>query len=721
MKQVVQDLRSRRPTVLEVPAPHPDTGTALIRTAASLVSAGTERALAEFSGKGMLGKARARPDLVRQTLEKVRQEGIVSGLRTVQRRLDQPVPLGYSSAGWVEAVGAGVTSVRAGDRVACAGGGQAVHAEYAVVPENLMARLPEGVDFESGAFATLGAIALHGFRLSQAQLGGRVAVIGLGVLGQLAMQIARAAGCNPFGVDVDPGRVDLANELGGRAASRTEAVETGQAFSAGIGFDVVLVCAHTEDSDPLELAGQLARDRARVVVIGAVGMQVPRKLYYDKELELTVSRSYGPGRYDPQYEEGGIDYPIGYVRWTEHRNIEAFVELLDQGQVQVKPLISHRFPVEQAEQAYELILGHSEQPSLGVLLTYPDAAPIGRRMTISQRSPRKDAPVRLGALGAGNFASTVSLPILKKLRAVELVGLASGRGLSGAEAARRNGFGYVSTESARLLADEGINTIAVFTRHHLHATQTAEALRAGKHVFCEKPLAIDAPGLEQVLDALQTAPGLLTVGYNRRFAPLALEMKRFLAQVGEPLSVHYRVNAGGLPLDHWIHDPAQGGGRLIGEVCHFIDFLIFLVGALPASLRAEGLPNASRYADDNLQLTLTFPDGSLGSIHYLASGDRAYPKERVEAFGGGRVAVLEDFRRLELASGGRRRVQRSWLRQDKGHRAIWEAFVAAIQAGGPAPIPYEQLAAVTQATFRARDALASRAAVDLESRWRVTS
>ena len=716
MKQVVQDLRSKRPKVLEVPVPQPDPGTVLVRTSVSLVSAGTERALVEFAGKGPLGKARARPDLVGQTMEKARQEGALNAVLAVRRRLDEAVPLGYSSAGWVEAVGAGVTSLRAGERVACAGGG-AAHAEYAVVPENLTARLPGGLDFEAGAFATLGAIALHGFRLAEPQLGDRVAVIGLGLLGQLAMQIARASGCVPFGIDLDPARVDLANRLGGRAAIRADALDTGAALSAGIGFDAVLICAHTQDNDPLDLAGQLARDRGRVVVIGAVGMQVPRKLYYDKELQLTVSRSYGPGRYDPRYEEGGVDYPIGYVRWTERRNIEAFVELLDQGKVQVAPLISHRFPVEQAEQAYELILGESKHASLGVLLTYPGVSSINRRITIGRRPGGAEAVVRLGALGAGNFGRSVCFPILKRMQEVELVGLASGRGLSGTQAARRYGFQYVTTTPADLLDDELINTVAVLTRHHLHAGQVAQALRAGKHVFCEKPLAIDEHALTVVLQALEQASGLLTVGFNRRFAPLGAQMRAFIERAGEPLSIHYRVNAGFLPLTHWAHDPAQGGGRIVGEVCHFIDFLVFLVGALPTSLQASGLPNTGRYADDNLHLSFAFPDGSLASLEYLASGDRAYPKERVEAFGGGRVAVLEDFRRLELASGGRRKVKRSWLSQDKGHRAIWQAFVGAIQTGGPPPIPYEQLVGVTRATFRAVEALGSGAKLDLEPGW----
>jgi predicted dehydrogenase len=716
MKQVVQDLRSKRPTVLEVPVPQPGPGSVLVRTQASLISAGTERAVAEFAGKSPLAKARARPDLVRRVLEKARQEGPLSAVTAVRQRLDQPIALGYSSAGRVEAIGEGVTALRVGDRVACAGRG-AGHAEFGVVPAVLTARLPDSVDYESGAFTTLGAIAMHGFRLAAPQLGERVAVIGLGLLGQLVLQIVRAGGCIPFGVDLQPARVNLAEQLGAEAAARGEAEARGAALSAGRGFDAVLICAHTTDADPLELAGRLARDRARIVVIGAVGMQVPRDLYYDKELSLTVSRSYGPGRYDPSYEEHGVDYPIGYVRWTEQRNLEAFVELLAQEKVQVKPLVTHRFPVEQAEQAYETLSGGSGEAALGVMLIYPETVSPARRIQVSSQPAAGTATVRLGVLGAGNFATGVAFPILRRLKGVELVGLASTGGLSGAQAGRRYGFQYVTTSPEELAADGRINTLAVLTRHHLHAAQAAHALAAGNHVFCEKPLAIDERGLDQVLEALEAAPGLLTVGFNRRFSPLGMRMQGFLRSAGEPLSIHYRVNAGFLPAGAWQHDPAQGGGRIIGEVCHFVDFLVYLLGTTPTRIQTSGLPNADRYIDDNVHLSLAFSDGSLATVDYLASGDRAYPKERIEAFGGGRVAVLDDFRRLELVSAGRRKVFRSRLRQDKGHRGIWESFVEAIQSGGPPPIPYGQIAAVTRTTFRAVESLRTGRTIELEPVW----
>ncbi|MFQ5942227.1 MAG: bi-domain-containing oxidoreductase [Anaerolineales bacterium] len=706
MKQVVQDLRSDQPEVLEVPVPSPAPGTVLIRTMASFVSAGTERTVIEFAGKGMIGKARARPDLVSQTLDKVRRDGLLSTLQAVRSRLDQPLPLGYSSAGVIEEVGEGITALSPGDRVACAGG-HAVHAEFAVVPEKMIARLPTSVDYESGAAATLGSIALHAFRLTEVQVGERVAVIGLGVLGQLAQQIARAAGCEALGVDVDAARVELARGIGGSATTREQAVEIGSSFTGGTGFDAVLVCAHSDDNDPLELAAALARDRATVVLVGVVGMEIPRKQYYEKELKFTVSRSYGPGRYDPTYEESGIDYPIGYVRWTEGRNIESFLELVAANKIQVEPLITHRFPVERAEEAYQLIAEGSGQPTLGVLLTYAEQARKARRLALSGRA-RKDRVVSLGVFGAGNFAKNVTFPILKGLSDVELVGLATASGISATDVGKRYGFTYATTESAEVVRDESVNTVAVLTRHHLHAKQVTEALGAGKHVFCEKPLSIDAEGLEGVIDALKSAEGLLTVGYNRRFAPMSIQMRDFLSQAGEPLSIHYRVNAGPLPNDHWVNDPDQGGGRIIGEACHYIDYLIFLIGALPQAVQAEGISSAQ---GDNVHMVARFPDGSIGTVDYLTGGDRAFPKERVEAFGGGRVAVLDDFRSLELVSGGK--VNRSSARQDKGHRAIWRAFTSAIRQGDSPPIPYPELIGVTQTTFAAVESLRTGQSVGL--------
>jgi len=716
MKQVVQNVRSGETMVVEVPVPKPSPGMVLVRTAASLVSAGTERHAVAFASKGLVGKALARPDLVRQVVEKARREGVLTAFEAARNRLDQPLALGYSSAGTGVETGAGVRGVRAGDRVVCAGGGYAVHAEFCVVPRNLVARLPRQVDFESGAFATLGAIALHGFRLGGAQVGERVGVIGLGLIGLLAAGIARAAGCEVLGVDLDPGRVRQARQLGAKAVLRDEAVPAAEALTRGAGLDVVLICADTPSNDAVELAGDIARERAKVIAIGLVGTTLPRPVYYAKELTFIVSRSYGPGRYDPVYEEHGVDYPSGYVRWTEGRNLEGFVQMMEDGLVDVRPLITHRFPIGAADQAYRLIRGESEEASLGVLLTYEaqaDDGMLGRRVEISRRPPAASGPVRLGVLGAGNFANVVLLPLLRRVPSVECIGLASAGGVSGAGAARKYRFRYATTDEAAILEDAEINAVAVLTRHNLHARQTIKALKAGKNVFCEKPLALNWKDLESVARTLRRSERTLMVGFNRRFAPMTERLREWMEGAGEPLVMHYRVNAGYLPPSHWVHDPEVGGGRIIGEACHFIDMLTFLAGGPPVRVTASGLPDGDRYRDDNVVINLTFPDGSIGTIAYVANGARSSSKERLEVFAGGRTAVLDDFRRLETFSNGRRRVWRDPVRQDKGHLGEWLAFVECLTSGSPPPIPYDQLFGVSLASLAAVEALHSGNPVEI--------
>jgi predicted dehydrogenase/threonine dehydrogenase-like Zn-dependent dehydrogenase len=706
MKQVIQNIKNGRTTVEEIPVPQPQAGQALVRVAASLVSAGTERMLVEFAEKSLVGKARSRPDLVRQVVDKMKREGVVPTLQAAFNRLDQPMPLGYSSAGTIAALGPGMDGFSIGQRVACAGGGYAVHAEYNVVPRNLLTPLPDSVDFESAAFTTLGAIALHGFRLTEAQLGESVAVIGMGLLGLLAGQMARAAGCQVLGIDTNPERVRLAGSLGLQACLREGAEEAARTFSRGSGFDTVLICADTSSNDPVELAGVIARDRARIVATGAVGLSFPRKLYYEKELSFVNSRSYGPGRYDPSYEENGHDYPAGYVRWTEGRNFAAVVGLLADGSLKVAPLITHRFPVEQAPQAYEVITGKSKQPFLGVLLTYPQegsSLPASRVPVLGAAAVPAAAAVTLGVIGAGLYANATLLPALKKVNGLQLVGIASSGGLHAQSSARKFGFRYATSRDEEILADPQVNTVAILTRHAAHAGQVVRALEAGKHVFVEKPLALDEGQLRQVLDVLEKSSTLLTVGFNRRFAPLAAELAGFLAGGGEPFHAHYRVNAGAIPLSHWTHDPASGGGRVIGEGCHFIDLLTFLAGAAPLTVSAHALPDGGRYREDNVSMTFTFPDGSVGVVDYLANGDKSFPKERLELFCAGRVAVLDDFRSLELVRDGRRRTLKK--AQDKGWSDEWTAFVRAIRAGGPPPIPYDQLAGVTRASFAAIESL----------------
>ena len=718
MKQVLKDLRSGRTLVVDAPVPVPGPGTVLVRNVASLVSVGTERMVVSFAEKSLLGKAQSRPDLVRQVWEKARREGVLTAIEAALNRLNQPIALGYSSAGIVEQVGEGVKDLHPGDPVACAGGGYAVHAEYVVVPRLLVTPLPKSVDFESGAFVTLGAIALHGFRLAKPQIGEYVAVIGLGVLGLLTLQLAKASGCEAVGIDIDPWRVEKASSLGVQATLRSEAESFTNAFTQGRGCDAVIICADTPANDPVVLAGRLARDRGRVVVIGAVGLELPRKLYYEKELSFIVSRSYGPGRYDPNYEEKGWDYPYGYVRWTEGRNMEAVAQLIGEGRITVKPLITHRFPIEAAEQAYALIAAKKAPPSLGVLITYPqtEVRSPSRRVALPRSTmvPSSGAKVRLGVLGAGNYATAMFLPNLKSLTGVEKVGIVSANGLHARHAAEKFGFAYAGSDEGEIWNDATINAVAILTRHQHHARQVESALTSRKHVFCEKPLAIHWDEIERIEALLQNEElPLLTVGFNRRFAPLAQRLKAFFEHRAQPLYVYYQVNAGYLPLTHWLHDPLQGGGRIVGEGCHFIDFLVYLVGAVPIRVSGKALPDRGIYCEDNATLVLEFPDGSMGMVSYLANGDKSYPKERVEVFGEGKVAVLEDFRELHLVANGHRRTFRHWLRQDKGHRRLLEAFINAITTIGAPPIPYEQIIGVAKASLAAREALRTQRPIEI--------
>jgi predicted dehydrogenase/threonine dehydrogenase-like Zn-dependent dehydrogenase len=717
MKQLIQELDTGRVQVVEVPAPGLRPGFVLVRNVVSLVSAGTERMIADFAAKSLVQKARARPDLVRQVWEKAQRDGLLTTLEAARHRLEQPLALGYASAGVVLAVGDGCEGLRPGDRVACGGGGHAVHAEVVGVPRNLVVPLPETVDFETGAFATLGAIALQGIRLAGVEPGAVVGVIGLGLLGQIACQLLAASGCRVVGTDLRADRVELAQRWASVEATTEPAtfVALCRGRGGGHGADAILITADTRSDGPVTLAAEAARLKGTVVAVGAVGLNLPRKLYYEKELAFYVARSYGPGRYDPTYEEEGRDYPYAYVRWTEQRNMAAFVDLAAQGRVDVRPLISHRFPLTEAPRAYELVTGRIAEPYLAILLTYPETPDPTRRVMLAPLPPgprQRMSPqptVRLGVLGAGMYAVNTLLPALKDLPGLERIGIASGGGLSAYSAGRRFGFGFAATGEAAILEDERINTVAILTRHNAHARQVLAALAAGKHVFVEKPLCLTEEELAVIADryaGLDPAP-MLMVGFNRRFAPLVVTLKAHLAAIAEPLYVACRVNAGYLPPDHWLHDPAVGGGRLVGEGCHFLDLLLHLLPGEPVRVTAQALPDGGRYRQDNLVVTLECADGSLGVLSYLANGDRRLGKERIEVFGGGLSAVLDDYRVLRIQGPGRSLQRRAWLRQDKGHRAEWEAIIAHLTAGAGPPISPAALFRSMQVTFAARRSLAT--------------
>jgi predicted dehydrogenase/threonine dehydrogenase-like Zn-dependent dehydrogenase len=715
MKQVLQSSRTGEIRVLDVPVPAVPAGFVLVRTMASLVSAGTERMMVQFAEKNLAQKAMARPDLVRQVLEKVRRDGLMTTVNAVRSRLDEPMALGYSAVGTVIDAGPDVTDVKPGDRVACAGAGFANHAEVICVPRNLSVPIPDGVSFEDAAFVTLGAIALHGVRLAELQLGGQVAVIGLGLLGQLTVQLARASGCRVAGVDLLEDRIELARQLGADlAVTPSQGPDALRSWTAGIGVDAVLVTADTSSNDPIELAGVIARDRGTVVAVGAVGMAVPRRTYYPKELRFLISRSYGPGRYDPAYELQGHDYPLSYVRWTERRNLGSFLELVGAGLVKVAPLVTHRFPVSEATGAYDLITGKTPGTFLGVVLQYPSEPDLSQRIEVAAAAaPRTAASGSIGVLGAGSFASGTLLPAFKQAGAA-FRGIASRQGLTARTCADRFGFAFCTTEERQVLDDPATDTIVVATRHDLHARQVLAARAAGKHVFVEKPLCISEDEMRQLADAY-AAPGspLLLVGFNRRFAPLAQELAKFFADAGEPLAVHYRVNAGYIPPDHWVHDPAIGGGRVIGEACHFIDFIGWLVRSAPLRLTATALPDAGRYSGDNTVITIQYDNGSAGTLTYVASGDKALGKERIEVHGGSRSAILDDFRQLDLFRGGRHRVEKTRLRQDKGHAAECEAFVRAIREGRPSPIARDEIFQTTALAFLALESARRRETLEV--------
>jgi predicted dehydrogenase/threonine dehydrogenase-like Zn-dependent dehydrogenase len=729
VKQVLQHLRTGEITVADVPAPQLLPGCVLVRIAASLVSAGTERASSEFASKNLFQKARARPDLVRDVLSKIRRDGLLSAVEAVRSRLEHLASLGYSSAGTVIGVGEGIRDIATGDRVACAGAGYAVHAEAACIPRLLLARIPEGasVSFDEAAFTTVGAIALHGVRTADVKLGDVVAVIGLGLLGQITVQLLKAAGCRVLGMDIAADRSDLARRLGADVTCTAGADLQNLCLqqTRGFGVDAVLITAETPSSEPVNLAARLARDRAVVVAVGTVGMEIERRIYYEKELEFRVSRSYGPGRYDSAYEQKGRDYPIGHVRWTETRNMESFLQLLSDRNLDVNSLITHRFSIEDVPRAYDMISGKTHEPFLGVLITYPEQSHFSQRVQVAPdlatRSPdAADKILKIGVIGAGSFATSTLLPAIQQVNGVELVAVCSATGASSRSAADKFRFRYCTTDDNELVHDPTINTVAVATRHHLHARQVLAALAAGKHVFCEKPLCLREEDLAEIVRVYSGRPegkarSVLMVGFNRRFSPLAIRMSSFLGELGEPLAMHYRVNAGFLPPDHWVHDPEEGGGRILGEVCHFVDFLSYLAGSQPVEVSARGVADAGRYSGDNVLVSLQFANGSVGTISYLATGDKVYSKERIEVFGGGAVATLEDFRRLELVRHGRQQTITSRWRQDKGHHGEWDALAACVCAGHPAPIPFEDIVSTTLTTLKIVQAQASGQTIRVET------
>jgi predicted dehydrogenase len=705
VKQILQSLKDGTTRLTDVPAPRAGSGQLLIRTTRSLVSAGTERMLVEFGKANWLDKARQQPDKVRMVLDKVRTDGLATTLDAVQSKLDQPLAPGYCNAGVVVDVGAGVDGFAVGDRVASNG----KHAELVCVPRHLCARIPDAVDDEQASFTVLAAIGLQGIRLVEPTLGECVVVTGLGLIGLLTVQMLRAQGCRVLGIDPDPQRRALAQQFGADVADAgqgDDVLAAAQTFSRGRGVDAVIITASTKSNGPVSQAAQMCRQRGRIVLVGVVGLELSRADFYEKELSFQVSCSYGPGRYDPSYEAAGNDYPIGFVRWTEQRNFEAVLDLMASGALDVKPLVSHRFDIGDAAQAYELLA--SEATSLGILIRYPQDTPVAaasqaRTVALAPAPPHAGKAVT-GFIGAGNYGGRVLISAFRKAGAT-LHTLVTAGGVSATHYGRKFGFAQASTDTAALMADPAIDSVAICTRHDTHAAFVMQALAAGKHVFVEKPLCLTLAELASIEHAVSTNT-LLMVGFNRRFAPQVVRMKTLLAGIGAPKSFVMTVNAGAIPTDHWTQDPAVGGGRIVGEACHFIDLLRHLAGAPIAGFDVMALGETHGPAcSDKATLMLRFADGSFGAIHYLANGHKGFPKERLEVFCAGRVLQLDNFRKLR-GWGWKGFTRMNLWRQDKGQAACAAAFVEAVRNGTPAPIPLDEIVEVSRVSIEAQAALA---------------
>ena len=703
MKQVLQNLRDGSTEVAEVPAPRAGRGQLLIRSTRTLISAGTERMLVDFGKAGLIDKARQQPDKVRLVLDKIRTDGLMPTIASVRSKLDQPMPMGYCNVGEVVEVGAGVSGFAVGDRVASNG----KHAEMVAVPGNLCAKVPNAVADEAAAFTVLGAIALQGIRLAQPTLGEAIVVMGLGLIGLVTVQLLKAQGCRVLGLDLDADRLALARRFGADVLdlkSGADPVAAAQSFSRGRGVDAVIVTASTKSSEPMHQAAMMCRKRGRIVLVGVTGLELSRADFFEKELTFQVSCSYGPGRYDPSYEDGGHDYPVGFVRWTEQRNFEAVLDMLAEGRLDVEALVTHRFGIAEAERAYEVVGG--SEPSLGIVLRFPEAgsatpAPVRTVALAAAAAPPVDGTPCVSVIGAGNYAGAVLIPAFKST-GVRLARIASTGGASSVQLGRKFGFAEATTDTAALLADAAADAVVISTRHDTHAEYVLRALAAGKHVFVEKPLALTLDELARIEVAARALPKqLLMVGFNRRFAPQVIRAKQLLAGAPGPKTFVMTINAGAIAANHWTQDREVGGGRLVGEACHFVDLLRFLAGVQIESFHVTRMLAATA---DTACVTLRFVDGSLGTVLYLANGSKAFPKERLEVFAAGRVLQLDNFRRL-TGFGWPGFAKFNLWRQDKGQAACTAAFVQAMRTGESPPIPLDELIEVGRISIEIGQAL----------------
>lgn len=709
MKQILQHMNNGTTELVEVPTPSVQAGTVLIRTTHSLISPGTERMLVEFGQASYLEKARQNPERVRTVIDKVKTDGLAQTIDAVRSKLAQPLPLGYCNVGVVQDLGRGVSEFKAGDRVVSNG----AHSEIVRVPKNLCAKIPDGVRDDAAAFTVIASIGLQGIRLAQPTLGESFVVTGAGLIGLLTVQLLRAHGCRVLAIDFDDGKLELARSFGAETCNPgrgEDPVSAGLAFSRGQGIDGVIITASTASNDPVSQAARMCRQRGRIVLVGVVGLELNRAEFYTKELSFQVSCSYGPGRYDPAYEDAGNDYPLGFVRWTEQRNFTAILDMMASGQLNVAPLISKRFPFDQATSAYGLLT--TDKSAIGIMLDYDAEKTNPGIKTVALRTAtafKSSQPV-VGFIGAGNYASRVLIPAFKAAGA-QLKSVVTSAGVSGVVHGRSAGFAEATTDVDALLNDAEINTIAIVTRHNSHARFTAQALNADKNVFVEKPLALETDELDAIAAAWraknETGRGpQLMVGFNRRFAPHVEKMKSLLDTVSEPKSFIMTMNVGAIPAESWVQNDEVGGGRIAGEACHFIDLMRFLTGSPITSVQGRRMGSVPNIAipDDKATITLGFADGSFGTIHYLANGHASFPKERIEVFCAGRILQLDNFRILRGYGWPSFKTMRLW-RQDKGQKQCAAAFLQALAAGKPSPIPFDELIDVARATIDAADLL----------------
>ena len=695
--------------VYDVPSPKIKPGMILIKNVASIISLGTEGMVTSFGNKNLVQKAKSRPDLVKQVLDKVKTDGLIQTFNTATSNLDQPIALGYSCAGIVSEIPDGIYDINVGDRVACAGGGYAVHAEQIVVPRNLIVKIPNSVEFEKAAFSTIGSIAMQGIRLANAQIGESIAVIGLGLIGLLTVQILKAAGCKIIAYDPKNTQCALAKEMGINQATDDIEIffQKCNMTSNNNGVDKVLITASTKSDKPIETAGIIARNKAKIVSVGAVGLNIPRKLYYEKELEFVVSKSYGPGRYDTSYEEGGQDYPIGYVRWTENRNMQAFLDLVNADKIDFEKIITHRFPIEKANDAYQLINTQSEENPIGIVIEYSIDSPETKKVEIFHKKRsliKSGAFPKLGMIGAGGFASNVLIPIISKTKA-EMIGLCNNSSYSAHHKAKKFGFNYCTTDVNEIIKDDEINTVVIATRHNSHAELVIRVLESGKNVFVEKPLALTLGELDMIVakytELKEDAP-ILLVGFNRRFSPLSLKMKTLIEKQASPVSIIVTINVGHISADHWTQNPTIGGGRIKGEACHFIDLIRFLVGKPIVSWSSNLL--GKNVTKDTVTLSFLFEDRSIGTIHYFANGSKNFPKERVEVFCNNGILQLDNFRKLK-GFGWPGFKSKKLFKQDKGHYNEIQSFLESIKSNSNQPIPFDEIMEVSRTTIEIADAL----------------